>query len=70
MKKIIIVCFIIISLLGMTWLLYSGITFNILHRNSGMISVVAGSNEIAPLSIDLKEYLPFEKNSKIKFSNR
>ena len=67
MKKIIIVCFIIISLLGMTWLLYSGITFNILHKNSGMISVVAGSNEIAPLSIDLKEYLPFEKNSKINY---
>lgn len=32
-----------------------------------MISVVARGNEIAPLSIDLKEYLKFEKNSKINY---
>ena len=53
MKKITVILFIMISLLGMISLLYSGIQFNILHRKSGMISVVAGSNEISTLSIDL-----------------
>ena len=67
MKKNIAIFFIIISILGMVSLLYSGIKFNITHRNSGMISVVAGSNEIKSLSIDLKEYLPFDKNSKINY---
>ncbi|WP_027729089.1 PstS family phosphate ABC transporter substrate-binding protein [Treponema sp. C6A8] len=67
MKKNIAIFFIIISILGMVSLLYSGIKFNITHRKSGMISVVAGSNEIKSLSIDLKEYLPFDKNSKINY---
>ena len=67
MKKITVILFIMISLLGMISLLYSGIQFNILHRNSGMIAVVAGSNEISTLSIDLKDYLPFDKNSKTNY---
>ena len=67
MKKITVILFIMISLLGMISLLYSGIQFNILHRNSGMIAVIAGSNEISTLSIDLKDYLPFDKNSKTNY---
>ena len=68
MKKNIAVLFIIISILGMASLLYSGIQFNISHRNSGMIAVVAGSNEISNLSINLKDYLPFGRNSKINYT--
>ena len=67
MKKNFVVLFIIISILGMITVLYTGIKFNVLHKNSGMISVVAGSNKISNLSIDLKEYLPFNKNSKINY---
>ena len=68
MKKTIIVLFIIVSIMGMISLLYSGIKFNIVHKNSGMISVVAGSNEVSKLAINLNEYLPFELNSKIKYT--
>ena len=68
MKKNTATLFIIISVLGMSTVLYSGIKFNILHRKSGMISVIAGTNEISNLSIDLKEYLPFDKNSKINYT--
>lgn len=67
MRKIYILFFTVISILGMTSLLYSGIKFNILHRKSGMISVVAGSNEISNIAIDLKEYLPFDKHAKINY---
>ena len=60
--------FIIISILGMASLLYSGIKFNIVHKNSGMIAVVAGSNEVSKLAISLNGYLPFDTNSKIKYT--
>lgn len=68
MKRTCIIIYIILSILGMAYVLYSGIRFNILNKKSGMISVVAGSNEIKDLAIDLKEYIPFEKNSKIKYT--
>ena len=68
MKKNAVIFFVFISILGMAAVLYSGIRFNVLHRKSGMISVIAGSNEISYLSIDLKEYLPFDKNSKINYT--
>ena len=68
MKKSFIVFFIIISILGMTSLIFYGIKFNIVHKNSGMISVVAGSNEASILAISLNEYLPFDKNSKIQYT--
>lgn len=67
MKKSCIVFF-IITILGMASLLYSGIKFNMVHKNSGMISVVAGSNEVSKLAISLNEYLPFDANSKIKYT--
>ncbi len=67
MKKNTVILFVIISILGMVTVLYSGIRFNVLHRKSGMISVIAGSNKISNLSIDLKDYLPFDKNSKINY---
>ena len=68
MKKNAFLFFIAISLLGMACLLYSGIKFNLSHRKSGMIAVVAGSKEVMDLSIDLNEYLPFDSNSKINYT--
>ncbi|MBO4386742.1 MAG: phosphate ABC transporter substrate-binding protein, PhoT family, partial [Treponema sp.] len=68
MKKNAFLFFIVISLLGMAGLLYSGIKFNLSHRKSGMIAVVAGSKEVLNLSIDLNEYLPFDRNSKINYT--
>ena len=65
MKKKTIILFVIFSILGMSALLFSGIKFNVSHRKSGMISVIAGSNEISNLAINLKDYLPFDNNSKI-----
>lgn len=48
-----------LSALGMALVLLRGIKFDIRHRNSGMISVVAGRSGAAGPAIDLKEYLPF-----------
>ena len=52
----------------MASLLYSGIKFNMVHKNSGMISVVAGSNEVSKTAVSLNEYLPFDANSKVKYT--
>lgn len=67
MKKNTIVLFLAISILGMAAVLFSGIKFSITHKKSGMISVIAGSNEISNLSIKLEDYLPFDKNSKCNY---
>ena len=68
MKKRILVFFIIISVLAMLSVLYFGITFSLSHKKSGMIAVVAESNEVSNLSIKLEDYLPFGKNSKINYT--
>lgn len=59
--------FILLSVLGISLLFFEGFKFYNSHKNSGMISVVAGDTTKEPLTINLKDYLPFDLNSKINF---
>lgn len=59
--------FLFLSVLGISLLFFEGISFYKSHKNSGMISVVAGDKTKEPLTINLKDYLPFDSNSKINY---